>query len=165
MLFVGPSRGVENVSVTILSHTSVEISWWPPPEEYWNGILTSYTVTSHSYRPSSMAAVNDSQLESELSNLTLHDISSHVYPLPDSVWASDAEHVVIEQIIIDGLHEFFTYKFTITATNSAGDSDPVTTSIVQLPGTSKTVSIDFELAWRYIASTKLSRAFRTTSRS
>lgn len=85
--------------------------------------------------------MNDSQLELELVNSTLHDVTTHVYNIRDSAWANNADPrfiftaVVGEERMIDQLHEFFRYRFTIIMTNSAGDSDPMTTSMIQLPGT------------------------------
>lgn len=136
-LTIGPSRGVENINVTILSPSSVKLMWWPPPREYWNGILTSYTITSHSH---GLAVSNGSDLQPELA---INATSTRVYQIQDSTWANNPDSrflyrpVVSEEMTIDQLHEFYRYHFTITMTNSAGDSDSVSTGLIQLPGTSK----------------------------
>ena len=142
-IHLGPSRAVEDINVTALSHTSVQLSWQPPPRDYWNGVLTSYTITSHSYQPVSTRATNSSQSEAELSNSTLYDTTTHVYTTQDTAWANNADprfiftEVVHEHVIVEQLHEFFRYHFTIVMSNSAGDSDPASSPPVQLPGNGK----------------------------
>ena len=39
-----PSGAPQNVSVSVLSPTSVNMSWLPPLREYWNGIIIHYIV-------------------------------------------------------------------------------------------------------------------------
>ena len=42
---VGPTQAPENVSVALLTSTSVEISWNPPPPAARNGIITEYRIS------------------------------------------------------------------------------------------------------------------------
>lgn len=39
-----PFQGVQNVSATATSATEVRVTWRPPELEFWNGVLTNYTV-------------------------------------------------------------------------------------------------------------------------
>lgn len=143
--FIGPSLSVENVEVSIVSSSSVSISWLPPPREHWNGILTSYTVISYSYGPNniSMSGISEVQLE----NTSFVGAVSKEYPMEGSAWVNYPDprfiytDLVPEELTIESLHEFFTYKFMVYLSNSVGDSDLVSSATVHLPGTGKHLSI------------------------
>lgn len=136
---------MENISVAILSPSSVKVSWTPPLREFWNGIITSYTVISHSYGPNNFSTIDSSGFQP---TVTVHSLN-RVFPIKGNKWGNNADprflyqDVVGEEVMVEELQEYFTYKFTVYMTNSAGDSDPVTSSIVQLPG------IGMKIIWEF----------------
>ena len=141
LYYIGPSLSVESVEVSVMSSSSVNISWLPPPREHWNGVLTSYTVISHSYGPNNVSTSGTSEVQ--LANTTLVGSVSKEYPIEDSAWVNYPDprftytDLAPEELTIESLHEFFTYKFTVYMSNSAGDSDLASSAAVQLPGTGK----------------------------
>lgn len=42
--------------------------------------------------------------------------------------------VVPERALMSGLHEDFSYSFTVYMSNLAGDSDPASSDVIALPG-------------------------------
>lgn len=78
----------------------------------------------------------------EIVNDTLTESTSKIFPVDDSTgWANNPDPrflhkpVVGEEVMIEELHEHFVYQFTVFMTNSAGDSDPLSSPVVVLPGT------------------------------
>ena len=134
---IGPSLAIESVHISIVSPSSVNILWIPPPRESWNGILTNYTVISHSHGPNNISVSRD--LELHLANDTLVGFTSKEYLIeennPDPRFLYTA--LVPEELTIEALNEFFTYEFTLYVSNSVGDSDPVSSPTIQLPGVGK----------------------------
>lgn len=135
----GPSGTPQDLSISVLSPSSVKLSWLPPTRDFWNGILTSYTVISHSLGPNNMSAMDDVELH--LANSTFPDTYSTAFSFEDNKWSNNPDprfyysEVAEEDVTIDGLHEYFTYHFSVYISNSAGDSDPAESPLIQLPGT------------------------------
>ncbi len=45
MFLIAPSNAPENVSVAVVSSTSIEVSWTAPPPAARNGIITEYRIS------------------------------------------------------------------------------------------------------------------------
>ncbi len=112
----------------------------PPARESWNGVLTSYTVISNPLGPNNMSTASDLDLQSAYGT----DAAITTFQIEDNKWFNNPDpriqfsDVTMEEIIIDELQEFYTYKFNMYMSNAAGDSDLVAaSSLVKLPGTGK----------------------------
>lgn len=84
-----------------------------------------------------MSTIDDMELI--LANVTLTDSVTKTFPIEGQEFANDPDprmlrSLVPEEVLIDQLHEYFSYQFTIYMTNSAGDSDSISSSVIQLPG-------------------------------
>lgn len=141
----GPSNVVGNISVAILSPTSVNVSWVPPPREFWNGIILSYSIDVHAHGPNNVSAFEQLGLQA---NTTEDDSFTKVIQAHGGNLANNPDprlpymlDLLPEESVIDDLHEFFTYHFSISLINSVGTSDPAFSSVVHLPGTGKVSSI------------------------
>ena len=135
----GPSLAIESIYVSIVSSSSVNLTWIPPPRESWNGILTSYTVIAHSHGPNNISS--SEVMEIQLENTTLTESMSRKFPVEGNGWANNPDPrfiytaLVAEEVTMNALHEFFMYEFTVFVSNSIGDSGSVTSSIIHMPGT------------------------------
>ena len=128
----GPSQTVQNLNVSILSSSSVELSWTPPPRSTWNGIFLSYSIVTLSHGPNNVSAGEDPGFDPENSTVLIIPVDEHTWGnSPDPRFNNK---LVAEEMTVEELHEFFTYQFTVFVTNSAGDSDPATTSVIEMPG-------------------------------
>lgn len=108
-----------------------------PSRESWNGVITNYTLITHSLGPNNVSSAMGSS-ESQLTNSTS---SERTLSIKDNRWSNNPDprfyftEVAMEEIIVEDLHEYFTYSFSMYMSNSAGDSNTVESSTVQLPGT------------------------------
>lgn len=132
MFHVGPSQAIQDLNVTILSSSSVELSWMPPQRDTWNGIFLSYSIITLSHGPNNVSASEDPGFS--WANSTVHIIL-----VEEHTWRNNPDprfynELVAEVMTVDELHEFFTYQFTVYVTNSAGDSDPATSNVIEMPG-------------------------------
>lgn len=151
-----PSESLQNLSVSILSPSSVQLSWILPPRESWNGVITNYTVITHSLGPNNMSSAMD-DIESQLTNSTS---SERIFSIKDNRWSNNPDprfyfrEVATEEIIVENLNEYFTYCFSMYMSNSAGNSNRVESSTVQLPGTAPT-GYPLEISVEAISSTSI----------
>ena len=104
----------------------------PPPRNTWNGIFLSYSINTLSHGPSNVSANEDPGID--LANSTVL-----IIPVDEHTWGNNPDprfnnELVAEVMTVEELHEFFTYQFTVFVTNSAGDSDPATSSVIEMPG-------------------------------
>ena len=109
-----------NVSVEVQTDSSVIVSWLPPHIEFWNGIVTSYTVI---YENLGLLGGNTDDKGSGLqpfimqtitvSGLQLANIQDPgVVPLP----------LRLESVLIEQLEEYHIYRFTVQQANAEGVS-------------------------------------------
>ena len=121
-LLIAPSAGaVEQVNISVVSSTSVNVSWLPTSQDNWNGVITLYTVEYKLIR-----SVRDmiGMYGSGVAPILYASIPSLGQPLANS---PNPTLVTLplkrESVLISGLQEFSVYQFTIYYENSVGRSD------------------------------------------
>lgn len=121
-----------NFSISVISPNSVDLFWLPPNPDYWNGIITNYTISIELHGP----AINPNIGEQPFT--TLISIPSRTHPL---VNIPDPRAVRLplqfESYEVNGLHEFHIYAFTVYMYNSAGRSTSSSIIIQELPATGR----------------------------
>ena len=113
----------------ILSPSSVIVSWVPPDIQFWNGILTGYTVVYENH---------GSLLEQNEDSSDLTPVMSQTISIPQPgqqlVNSHDPQLVSLplnrESVFIEELEEYYLYSFAVYQENSQGDS-PWSESIIQ----------------------------------
>ena len=126
---------MENVAVGVESAMSVKVSWLPPDPQTWNGLILNYTVLYELVGP-----VNDDSIPSGVRHSGAEALPSPQQPLfnsPDPRVVTQPLHREI--LVINGLHEYHAYMFTVYMANSAGRSELTTPIIQELPGAGKSV--------------------------
>ena len=89
--------------------------------------------------PNNMTTMDD--LDLPLANSTIPDISNITFSIEENKWANHPDpryqysELKEEDVVMEGLHGYFTYHFSIFMSNAAGDSDLVESPLIQLPGT------------------------------
>lgn len=79
-------------------------------------------------------------VEFHLTNSTIPEASITTFTIEDNKWSNNPDprffysEVAVEEVTIEGLHEFFTYHFSMYMSNSAGDGDLVESPLIELPG-------------------------------
>ena len=136
ILHVAPSAGaVEQVNISVVSSTSVNVSWFPTSQDNWNGIITHYTVEYKLIR-----SVRDN---SGVAPTMYASIPAPGQPLANN---PNPTHVTLplkrESILITGLQEFSVYQFTIYYENSVGRSD-ISSPLEQATAAAGTVDTTF----------------------
>ena len=135
---IGPSGTVQNITLRVLSATSVEIRWLPPPTDSWNGIIRNYTIYVE-HVESVHSTANSSQ---ELHNLSF----TQVHPSRDSPLYNNGDpHLVslplqFESIIISNIQESQVYQFSIVMANLAGWGEESLPIIQELPGSGEFIT-------------------------
>jgi hypothetical protein len=120
---------VRNVSVDILSATSVAVSWLPPDVQSWNGVITSYTIIYEL-----LGKVNGGSSTQPIRTNTL------VYPQPGMMFNNDPDPrasaqlpLQFESVKIGLLEEFYVYQFSVYLDNSVGISDASQSINIEMP--------------------------------
>ena len=117
---------MKNVSIELLSPTSVRLVWTPSSPEEWNGIISSYTIEyrQHQVQDDHYCTTSNGE-ESGLSTVLLqHTLSS-----PSEVFTNNPDPTLVtdpllpEEWVLNDLEEDFWYSLTIYYNNSAGRSD------------------------------------------
>jgi hypothetical protein len=107
---------VRNVTVEVLSPTSVRVYWLPGNQDTWNGIIANYTIQYSLIRP-----VSANEQAADLpTTLATHIMSSQLRNDPNPTLA--ASPLVWEEMEVEGLEAYFIYCFSIYYHNSAGQS-------------------------------------------
>ena len=129
--FVVCMASVEDVSVEVESASSVTVSWLPPDIQFWNGIITSYTVVYE------LLGMVDNAAESD--NLEPQMTQSFLIPQLGTPLANDPDPRIVtlplqsERALIQLLEEFYVYRFTVYLNNSIGQSNASSSVVVELP--------------------------------
>ena len=101
MLFLtAPEQSPQNVTAYAYSATAIQISWYPPPSFSQNGIITSYRIT-----------IQGSPFDTDVNVLSV-SVTIPVYPL-----------LTGDSYLITHLHPYNEYTISVTAVNSAGESN------------------------------------------
>ena len=100
------------------SARSVTVSWFPPNIQFWNGVITSYTV-----KYTLMGSVDVYDVESNIEPISI-SIAQFGMPLSNN---PDPRTVTLplqtESVAIDMLEEFHVYRFIVFLENAVGQSD------------------------------------------
>ncbi|CAI8041621.1 Tyrosine-protein phosphatase Lar [Geodia barretti] len=120
---------VRNVTVDVLSATSVAVSWLPPYVQSWNGVITSYTIIYEL-----LGKVNGGSSTQPIQTDTL------VYPQPGMMFNNDPDPrasaqlpLQFESVKIGLLEEFYVYQFSVYLENSVGISDASQSIGIEMP--------------------------------
>ena len=117
VLHVAPSAGaVEQVNISVVSSTSVNVSWLPTSQDNWNGVITRYTVEYRLIR-----SVRDNSGVAPTMYASIPALGQPLANNPNPTLVTLP--LKKESILITGLHEFSVYQFTIYYENSVGRSD------------------------------------------
>lgn len=115
--------GVVNVTAEALSPTSLRFRWLPPGKDEWNGDIIRYTIEY-----SLLRQVLEDEDEEETDNLLMMTYVTYapssrqrLLNNPDPRLAT--EPLVWEELVIEGLQEYFVYSLSVYYENSAGRSD------------------------------------------
>ena len=103
-----PSAPPSNFSVIALGHTYVQLFWDPPPSEFQNGAITSYTLNCQSSIPVPAPTFNDTYQNESFT----------------------ARGGVMTNITV--LFPGITYMCSVLATNGAGDSPPAVINVTTI---------------------------------
>lgn len=122
LIHKAPSAGaVEQVTVDVLSSTSVNVSWLPSPPRNWNGIITRYTVEYELIRLAGSAMGIDSSGIPLPMSVSIPTLGQPLSNNPDPTIVSLP--LKRESVVISGLQEFSVYQFSVYYENSMGRSD------------------------------------------
>ena len=122
LIHKAPSAGaVEQVTVDVLSSTSVNVSWLPSPPRNWNGVITCYTVEYELIRLAGSAMGIDSSGIPLPMSISIPTLGQPLSNNPDPIIVSLP--LKRESIVISGLQEFSVYQFSVYYENSMGRSD------------------------------------------
>ena len=130
--FAVPTGIVSDVQVSVISPSSIQVSWQPTDKENWNGVIQRYTVI---YQRLRSVGDNTSTSVSEGSGLgsifvdtiSIPDVGQRLVNNPDPTLA--VLPLRREQVTIEGLEEYHVYKVVVYYETSQGRSDrssPVT---------------------------------------
>lgn len=144
MYFVAPSDTVRNVSIELLSPTSVRLFWTPSSAEEWNGVITSYTIEYRQHQVQdnlycSTSIGEDGGISADLLQYTLTSPPQVFNNNPDPTLATVP--LVPEQWVLHDLEEDFGYSMTIYYSNSAGISAGSDVVELKMPQSGMTIHI------------------------
>ena len=124
-MYLAPEGIISNVTAVIVSKTSVSLHWYPVDPNFWNGIITSYTVEYERQDPVEFNGVTEEPhvtLTASIPSLPEHPLTNS----PDPRFVSLPLRQ--ESLHLDQLEEDYVYRFVIYFENSAGrsgESSPV----------------------------------------
>ena len=120
---------VRNVSVEVLSATSVTVSWLPPDVQTWNGVMTHYIIVYEL-----LGRVNGASYIDPVRTDTL------MYPQPGMMFNNDPDPrasaqlpLQFESVTIGLLEEFYVYRFSVYLENAVGMSDVSQFISIEMP--------------------------------
>ena len=128
---LAPSAIVRNVSVEEASPSSVVLSWLPPDIQFWNGIITRYTVVYER-----LGTVDEFDDSSAMEPFTSQSIS---IPQPglSLVNNRDPQFAILplqeESVLIEHLEEYYVYTFVVYLENTEGQSGASHTATQEMP--------------------------------
>ena len=115
----------------VASPSSMVLSWLPPDIQFWNGIITGYTVVYER-----LGAVEEFDDSSAMEPFTSQSIS---IPQPglSLVNNHDPQFVTLplqeESVLIEYLEEYYVYSFVVYLENTEGLSAASQTIIQEMP--------------------------------
>ena len=122
-----------DVSVEVVSASSVTVSWLPPDIQFWNGIITSYTIV---YQLLKQVDADDGDMETLISKMA--SIPKPGLPLannPDPRVAT--RPLQREEALIQSLEEFYVYRFEVYMNNLIGQSNVSSSVVIETPSAGK----------------------------
>ena len=114
------------MSVTVTSASSVRVMWFPPGIQFWNGVISSYTVVYELTK--SVDAEDD-----------IEPVYSQSHTVPGMLFVNNPDPRVAtlplkqENVVIEQLEEFYVYQFTVFLENAVGQSDVSNRMTVDMP--------------------------------
>ena len=119
--YIVPTASVRDISVSVASPTSVELSWLPPARDHWKGVIDHYQVT----------AARQGPVDGRKRRQTSAIVTKNVPPQNNHRDPSLAsEPLQMESYVLQGLEEFFEYSISVQPVNAAG-SGPTNPPILQ----------------------------------
>ena len=115
------------MSVKVENATSVTVSWIPPDVQFWNGVITSYTVIYEL-----IGRVDENDVEND-------PLSSQTISITRATFSNDPDPNVatlplkIESVVIKMLEEYYVYRFSVYLENAVGQSDISNSITVKMP--------------------------------
>ena len=135
-MFPAPSGVAGNISVKVVqeSASSVTVTWLPPDIQFWNGIITSYTVVYELLGP-----VEEDTGNEEGSALVPFQTQTITIPRPGLPLVNSPDPRLVslplrqESVLIEELEEYHVYSFAVYVENTEGESGPSETAIKEMP--------------------------------
>lgn len=132
--FAVPTGIVSDVQASVISPSSIQVSWQPTDKENWNGVVQRYTIV---YQRLRSVGDNTSTSVSEGSGLgsifvdtiSIPDVGQRLVNNPDPTLA--VLPLRREQATIEGLEEYNVYKVVVYYETSQGRSDRSSPVMVQ----------------------------------
>ena len=132
--FAVPTGIVSDVQASVISPSSIQMSWQPTDKENWNGVVQRYTIV---YQRLRSVGDNTSTSVSEGSGLgsifvdtiSIPDVGQRLVNNPDPTLA--VLPLRREQATIEGLEEYNVYKVVVYYETSQGRSDRSSPVMVQ----------------------------------
>ena len=113
----------------------------PPHPDYWNGIISRYTIEYTLLRPANSEGDDDNDEENQLNFMTMKYITyapNSRQPLQNNRNPTLAvSPLAWEELEITGLLEYFVYSFSIFYENEAGRSTSSFSMELETPSASK----------------------------
>ena len=115
--YIAPTVPVKDISIEVVSPTSVRVSWKPPNKKEWKGKIDTYKITTTRLGPNQGIAKRAEPLNNII---TVSPQTNN----PDPSLAM--EPLQTEQYLIEGLEENYEYTFSISIINGGGSGLPST---------------------------------------
>ena len=103
----------------MLSSKSVKVSWLPPEKEHWNGIITNYTIYYKRLGP--VSGDNFGPNSEVLDTVSIPNTKQTLANDPNPKLVSHPLHH--EEVLLEGLEEYFLYEFSVDVATSAGTGE------------------------------------------
>ena len=108
---------MKDISIEVVSPTSVRVSWKPPNKKEWKGKINTYKITTTRLGPNQEIVKRAEPLNNFI---TVSPQANN----PDPSLAM--EPLQTEQYLIEGLEENYEYTFSISIINGGGSGLPST---------------------------------------
>ena len=123
-----PSGTPHNVSVHINTSSSVCVSWLPPDIEFWNGVITNYTVVYMNLGVVQGNIDNADQMPFVNNTASTTQPGQKLVNNPNPMFVSPPLRP--EGVFIDRLEEYHTYSFTVYQENIKG-AGPFSEAVIE----------------------------------
>lgn len=115
---------MRNFNITVVSPTSLSLSWLPPERVHWLGVVLYYEVSVVSL--GSLGAAEMTRSTDEL-KVQVEPKANHKDP------SLASEPLQPESHIVRGLEEYYQYSVSIVMVNSSGEGEPTQPIVQNMP--------------------------------